>query len=148
MTKGESRPQAAARPLSRRHLLAALASMALAKTARAQSSGTLSAREANDGVTAGALLLIDIRTPDEWIDTGVPRGALRLDAETPGFEVRLAGIRLDHPGKRIALIDRSGGLAAGLQAKLAGRGWRDLVMVRGGMLGPGGWLSEKLPVAP
>jgi rhodanese-related sulfurtransferase len=148
MTKGESRPQAAARPLSRRHLLAALASMALAKTARAQSSGTLSAREANDGVTAGALLVIDIRTPDEWTDTGVPQGALRLDAETPGFEVRLAGIRLDHPGKRIALIDRSGGLAAGLQAKLAGRGWRDLVMVRGGMLGPGGWLSEKLPVAP
>ncbi len=148
MTGGESRPQAAARPLSRRHLLAALASIALAETARAQGSGTLSARAAHDGATAGALLVIDIRTPDEWTDTGVPLGALRLDAETPGFEVRLAGIRLDHPGKRIALIDRSGGLAASLQAKLAGRGWRDLVMVRGGMLGPGGWLSEKLPVAP
>ncbi|WNJ92213.1 rhodanese-like domain-containing protein [Bosea sp. 685] len=148
MKRGERRPQAAARPLSRRYLLAALASMALAKTARAQSSGTLSAREAYDGVTAGALLIIDIRTPDEWTDTGVPQGALRLDAESAGFEVRLAGIRLDHPGKRIALIDRSGGLAASIQAKLAGRGWRDLVMVRSGMLGPEGWLSEKLPVVP
>ncbi|AOO83494.1 rhodanese-like domain-containing protein [Bosea vaviloviae] len=148
MTGGESRPQAAARPLSRRHLLATLASIVLAETARAQGSGTLSAREAHDGVTAGALLVIDIRTPDEWTDTGVPQGALRLDAESAGFEVRLAGIRLDHPGKRIALIDRSGGMAASLQAKLAGRGWRDLVTVRGGMLGPGGWLSEKLPVVP
>jgi rhodanese-related sulfurtransferase len=134
--------------LSRRHLLAALSATVLAETARAQSSGTLSARETHDGVTAGVLLVIDIRTPDEWTDTGVPQGAVRLDAESAGFEVRLAGIRLDHPGKRIALIDRSGGLAASLQAKLAGRGWRDLVMVRGGMLGPGGWLSENLPVTP
>lgn len=95
-------------------------------------------REAHDGAKAGRIVLIDIRTSDEWADTGVPQGALRLDADGSGFEVRLAGIRLDNPGKRIVLIDRSGGQASAVQRKLAGRGWRDLVVVRGGMLGNGG----------
>lgn len=114
--------------------------------AGAQSSPSLAPREVHDGLKSGRLLLIDIRTPEEWADTGVPQGAIRLDADASGFEVRLAGIRLDNPGKRIVLIDRSGGGAAVLQQKLAGRGWRDLAIVRGGMLGAGGWLAEKLPV--
>jgi rhodanese-related sulfurtransferase len=108
----------------------------------------ISSREAHEQVRASKLLLIDIRTTAEWADTGVPQGATRLDAETPGFEVRLAGLRVDNPGKRIALIDRTGGLSASVQRKLAGRGWRDLAIVRGGMLGQGGWLAEGLPVAP
>lgn len=112
----------------------------------AQATSALSAREAHDAARAGTLLLLDIRAPEEWRDTGIPQGAIALDAETPGFEVRLAGLRLDHPGKRIALIDRSGGLSSSLRDKLAGRGWREIVAVRGGMLGPGGWLAEKLPV--
>lgn len=114
----------------------------------AQAQAILSPREAHDAARAGTLLLIDIRTPEEWRDTGLPQGALALEAETPGFEVRLAGLRLDHPGKRIALIDRSGGLSSSLRDKLAGRRWREIVAVRGGMLGPAGWLAEKLPVAP
>ncbi|KPH79141.1 hypothetical protein AE618_20250 [Bosea vaviloviae] len=112
----------------------------------AQARSALSAREAHDAARAGTLLLLDIRAPEEWRDTGIPQGAIALDAETPGFEVRLAGLRLDHRGKRIALIDRSGGLSSSLREKLAGRGWREIVAVRGGMLGPGGWLAEGLPV--
>ncbi|RDJ21006.1 rhodanese-like domain-containing protein [Bosea caraganae] len=106
----------------------------------------LSAREAYDGVRARKLILVDIRTPEEWTDTGVPKGALRFDAEASGFEVRLAGLRVDYPNKRIILIDRSGGQASSVQQKLAGRGWRDLAIVRAGMLGNGGWLAERLPV--
>lgn len=106
----------------------------------------LTAREAYETARAGRLLLIDIRTPAEWADTGLPRGALALDADGPAFEPRLAGLRLDHPGRRIALIDRTGAQAAAIAAKLAARGWRDLVAVRAGMLGPGGWLAEKLPL--
>ncbi len=113
-----------------------------------QATSSLSAREAHDAVRAGTVVLLDIRTPEEWRDTGLAVGAIALDAETPGFEVRLAGLRLDHRGKRIALIDRSGGLSSSLRTKLAGRGWREIVAVRGGMLGPGGWLAEKLPVTP
>ena len=56
-------------------------------------------------------------------------------------------LRLDHPGKRIVLIDRTGAQAVAVAQKLSGRGWRELAAVRGGMLGPGGWLAEKLPVS-
>lgn len=112
----------------------------------AQAPTTLTPREALEAARAGRLLLIDIRTPAEWRDTGLPQGAIALDAEASAFEVRLAGLRLDHPGKRIALIDRSGALAASTRDKLAGRGFRDILAVRGGMLGPDGWLAEKLPV--
>ena len=129
-----------------RRLFLAGSFMLPASFVSAQGAPSLSAREAHDAVQAGRIALIDIRTVEEWRDTGLPQGAIALDAETPGFEVRLAGLRLDHPGKRIALIDPSGALSAATRTKLAGRGWRDIVAVRGGMLGPGGWLAERLPV--
>ncbi|SDF86115.1 rhodanese-like domain-containing protein [Bosea robiniae] len=111
-----------------------------------QSATTLSPREAHDAAQAKRILLIDIRNAQEWADTGLPQGALALDVDAPAFEVRIAGLRLDNPSKRIVLIDRTGAQAVAVAQKLAGRGWRDLAGVRGGMLGPGGWLAEKLPV--
>jgi rhodanese-related sulfurtransferase len=113
-----------------------------------QTTVTLSAREAFEAAQAKRILLVDIRGAEEWADTGLPQGALPFDADAPAFEVRLAGLRLDNPGKRIVLIDRTGAQAVAVAQKLAGRGWRDLAAVRGGVLGPGGWLAEKLPVAP
>lgn len=148
MTKRERQPLAAARALNRRAVLLGLAGCVAAMPARAQSPASISPREAHDAARAGALVLIDIRSAAEWADTGVPQRAIRLDAETAGFEVRLAALRLDNPGKRIALIDRTGGLASSVRQKLAGRGWRDLLAVRGGVLGQDGWLAEKLPVEP
>ncbi|MFJ5368629.1 rhodanese-like domain-containing protein [Bosea sp. CER48] len=111
-----------------------------------QSVTSLTPREAHEAVRAKRILLVDIRNAQEWGDTGLPQGAIPLDADAPAFEVRIAGLRLDTPGKRIALIDRTGAQAVAVAQKLAGRGWRDLSAVRGGMLGPGGWLAEKLPV--
>lgn len=108
----------------------------------------LSPAEAFEAARAGRIVLVDIRTPAEWTDTGLPAGALPLDMDGAAFEPRLAGIRLDHPRKQIVLIDRVGGQAAALQSKLAARGWRDIRVVRGGMLGPEGWLAQKLPVTP
>ena len=111
-----------------------------------QSAVTLSPREAYEAAQAKRVLLVDIRGAEEWADSGLPQGALALDIDAPAFEVRIAGLRLDNPGKRIVLIDRTGAQAVAVAQKLAGRGWRDLAGVRGGMLGPGGWLAEKLPV--
>lgn len=116
--------------------------------ALAQSDG-ISPRDAYDAARAGKAVLIDIRPAGELGDTGIAAGALSLPAETAGFEVRLAGMRLDHAGKQIVLIDLAGTQAFALVRTLRGRGWRDLTYLRGGMLGsPGepGWLKEKLPV--
>lgn len=111
-----------------------------------QSAATLSPREAHEAARAKKILFVDIRDAAEWADTGLPQGAIPLAADAPAFEVRIAGLRLDNPGKRIVLIDRTGAQASAMAQKLAGRGWRDLAGVRGGVLGPGGWLAEKLPV--
>ena len=58
---------------------AALVQPALAQPAVAPERATLSVREAHEQAKAGKLLLIDIRRPDEWRDTGVPEGAIPLD---------------------------------------------------------------------
>ncbi|CAM5222328.1 hypothetical protein ARD30_07330 [Bosea thiooxidans] len=112
-----------------------------------QSVTMLSPREAYEAAQAKRVVLVDIRDAAEWADTGLPQGAVALSADAPAFEVRIAGLRLDNPGKRIVLIDRTGAQAVAVAQKLAGRGWRDLAGVRGGVLGPGGWLAERLPVA-
>jgi len=136
--------------MNRRALLLFAAICALPGTGRAQASlPSLSVREAHEAAKAGKLVLVDIRTPEEWADTGVPEGAIKLDMTGSAFEVRLAALKLDHPGKPIALICRTGSRTSTLQKKLAGRGWTNLIDVRGGLLGnprDKGWLSENLPV--
>jgi rhodanese-related sulfurtransferase len=136
--------------MKRRAFLALAALLLLPAHGRAQATApSLSVREAHEAAKAGRLVLVDIRTPEEWADTGMPEGAIRLDMEGSGFEARLAGVKLDHPGKTIALICRTGNRSSSLQRKLAGRGWRDVVDVRGGLLGnprDKGWLAEGLPV--
>lgn len=135
--------------LRRSFLLLLTSSVAIGPAAAQQPLPSLSVREAHEGARAGKLLLVDIRTPEEWADTGVPKGAVRLDMTGSGFEVRLAALKLDHPGKPIALICRTGNRTAALQRTLAARGWKDLVDVRSGLLGTPkdkGWLAEGLPV--
>jgi rhodanese-related sulfurtransferase len=131
-------------------LLAAFCSLT-GRTEAQTALPSFSVREAHDAARADKIVLVDIRTPEEWADTGVPQGAIRLDMTGSAFEVRLAALRLENPGKPIALICRTGSRTSTLQRKLAGRGWRDLIDVRGGMLGTPkdkGWLAEKLPVTP
>jgi rhodanese-related sulfurtransferase len=144
-----ARPDTGARGTTRRSLAAGLLLLLPLRAAAQTPLPSLSVREAHEAQKAGKLVLVDIRTPEEWADTGVPQGAIRLDMEASAFEVRLAALRLEHPGKPIALICRTANRTGTLQKKLAARGWRELVNVRGGLLGnPGdkGWLAEGLPV--
>ncbi|MGL4973711.1 MAG: rhodanese-like domain-containing protein [Bosea sp. (in: a-proteobacteria)] len=109
----------------------------------------MSVREAHAAAKAGQVILVDIRRPEEWADTGVAQGAIRLDMTSPIFEARLAGLRAENPGKPIAIICRTANRTRLVQDVLGKRGWRDLVNVKGGMLGDGqnsGWLDEKLPL--
>jgi rhodanese-related sulfurtransferase len=138
--------------LNRRAFLTWLVVAGLAPAAAAQAPdepGSLSAAQARAGVVAGRLLLVDIRGPREWADTGIAEGAIALDMMTGAFEARLAALRAENPGRPIVFIDRVGERARTLRTTLAARGWRDLQVVRGGMLGDGrnpGWLAEKLPL--
>ncbi len=132
-------------------LLATSAPLGLAMPALAQTAlPSVSVREAHARQKAGQSILVDIRRPEEWEDTGVPEGAIKLDMTSPAFEARLAALRAENPGKQIDLICRTANRTRDVQQALMRRGWRDIVNVRGGLLGnPGnpGWLDEKLPVA-
>lgn len=96
----------------------------------------------------GELVLVDIRTPEEWADTGIPAGAVRLDMRAPDFEARLADLRRRNPGREIALICATAGRTSAVQRSLAQRGIA-VTNVEGGMFGSffgRGWRDERLPV--
>jgi rhodanese-related sulfurtransferase len=137
--------------MNRRSFLTfAIALLPLAAVAQ-ETLPSISVREAYQRAKSGASILVDIRRPEEWADTGVPEGAVKLDMTSPAFEARLAALRAEHPGKPIDLICRTANRTRVVQEALVKRGWRDIVNVRGGLLGnPGnpGWLDEKLPVRP
>jgi rhodanese-related sulfurtransferase len=142
--------------MNRRMILMAIAGAFATQSAFAQMSPrmttplpSVSVAEAHQRARAGEAILIDIRRPEEWTDTGVAEGAIKLDMTSPTFVARLATIRRENPGKPIDIICRTANRTAQLQATLAAQGWTNIVNVRGGMLGnPGnpGWLALGLPV--
>jgi hypothetical protein len=67
---------------TRRVALASLAALPLIP-AFAATGLEVSAPDALAQLKAGKLILVDIRTPDEWKQTGVAQGAVRLDMQHP-----------------------------------------------------------------
>lgn len=135
--------------IARRALLAFALTTPFAACAQAPAPRAISTREAYDGQHAGTLVLIDIRTPAEWAQTGAPAGALRLDMTAPDFLAKIEAARKAYPGKDIALICRSSNRSAHVAQALAQRGWTNVVDVAGGLAGSPrgkGWIAEGLPV--
>ena len=109
--------------------------------------------QAYDQAKAGTLTLIDVRTPAEWHETGVPEGAVGINMQDPkgpdGFaDAVLAQVKGDHAAP-IALICRSGNRSTRMQEALEARGFTNVSNVKegvsGGAAGPG-WLNRELPV--
>lgn len=108
----------------------------------------LNALAAREAALKGEVVLIDIRTPAEWKQTGVPDVAFTLDMQDSGFLAGLKRLMDTNPGKRIAVICATGGRSTFVAETLGERGI-DLVNVAEGMMGSGsgpGWLSRALPV--
>lgn len=109
----------------------------------------LEAPEALRRVEAGELTLVDIRRPEEWRQTGIAQGALRLDMRDPRFvDLLLDKVsgRMDAP---IGLICRTGNRTTQVQKALRQMGFTQIYNVREGMAGSAagpGWLRRGLPV--
>ncbi|MEL6883748.1 MAG: rhodanese-like domain-containing protein [Pseudomonadota bacterium] len=117
-------------------------------TAQANGEGTLSAPDVHAAATGGALLLVDIRRPDEWERTGLGEGAVPLDMRRKDFTRAL----LDYTGGRtdtpVALICARGVRSRRMTEVLTGAGFTTIIDVPEGMLGSGagpGWLKRGLP---
>lgn len=130
-------------------LLVCLALVFAPAVATAQTQAELSPRQAYEHVAAGKAVLVDIRTPEEWAETGVPTGALRLDMTDPNFVTKLDAVRRANPGKDIAIICRTANRTSLVHRELTARGWTNLINVRGGLAGRGaerGWKADGLPI--
>ena len=109
----------------------------------------LSARQALEQVQAGEIVLLDIRTPQEWKQTGIASVAITLSMHEPGFIQGLDKIRQENAGKKIALICATGGRSIFLQGELKKRGLGDTINISEGMMGndrDAGWIKRGLPV--
>lgn len=103
---------------------------------------------ARDRALAGEIVLIDIRRPDEWTQTGVPDVALLVDMTDPDFMAKIAAIRAQSPGIPLALSCRSGGRSGRVTAELDRIGMPDIIDVVGGFSGSRvdpGWEKRNLP---
>lgn len=139
----------------RRSLLLAGAALLLPLGAVAQSgaSADITPQDARSQAAAGKIRLIDMRTPEEWRETGVAPGAARINMYHPegadGFTRELLKLVGGDRNAPIALICRSGNRSTQVQRYLAGQGFTRVYNVRegmqGGSAGPG-WLSRGLPV--
>ncbi|WP_146344270.1 rhodanese-like domain-containing protein [Phaeobacter marinintestinus] len=113
--------------------------------------GKLSVSDAHAVALDGSVLLIDIRTPKEWRQTGVGEGAQPLDMRRNDFVDALSRLSGGDTHQPIALICARGVRSARLSRRLTDAGFTSIIDVPEGMLGSGagpGWLATGLPVNP
>ena len=126
--------------------IAALIVTLVAGAARAE---VWNASEAWEAMQTGELLMLDIRTPKEWEQSGVPQGAWPVDMYNPNFGRALQAIISRNPGKRIGMICAVGGRTGYVEGVLRKNGFPEIVNVGEGMHGSkhgAGWLKRGLPV--
>ena len=124
---------------------------ALTPAGSAAAEDKITVEEAHRRAAAGEVLLIDIRTPGEWHDTGVGEGAHAISMHLPGFAEKIAAVTAGDVSRPIALICARGHRSAKMAAALARLGYSKVLDVAEGMLGSShgpGWLKRRLPVRP
>jgi rhodanese-related sulfurtransferase len=136
---------------TRRGVLAALSAAAImaAHGAVAMTAQSLTAREAAAALAEDAIVLVDLRTPGEWAQTGVPEGAWPIDLSDPGFRGRLRDALALAGDRPVAFICATGGRSGFVHGALRKAGIERSVNVGDGMMGSGagpGWLASGLPV--
>jgi rhodanese-related sulfurtransferase len=116
---------------------------------------TLSAVQAHERAQAGEVILIDIRQPEEWRQTGVAQDVKRVSMRQPGGGQAFAQAIYEAAGQDlnapIVLICRTGSRTSRLVPLLKEMGFTNVVDVPEGMLGSRagpGWIARGLPVDP
>ena len=106
---------------------------------------------AREMALAGEIVLIDIRRPEEWAETGVPDVALLLDMTSKDFLAKLTAVRMQSPDIPLAFTCRTGNRSNYLTGELEKLGFSGLIDVVGGMSGSRvdkGWARRGLPIRP
>ena len=129
-------------------LIAVVASPSMVVAAEAMPR-IISAEQAYNQAKSGKILLIDIRDPSEWKETGLPRGAYPISLSDRGFVKKLVNLTAGDKTQPIALICATGSRSGWLQKQLNRIGYRSVIDVSEGLVGNRrgvGWLRKGLPV--
>ena len=121
---------------------------------RAQQSAvgtTMSVAAAHASALAGDIVFVDVRTPDEWKESGVPSSAyaITMHQDPAAFLAALQSAVGGDRTRRLAIICRSGNRTSAIYGDLQKAGFTNLINVAEGVAGgPNGrgWLKAGLPV--
>jgi rhodanese-related sulfurtransferase len=137
--------------ISRRHFATlTFATVLVASISTAGAAQVLTAPQAFSQAASGKITLIDIRTPEEWAETGSGAGAKRLDMRRDDFAAALDKILGGDRYRPVALICARGVRSSRLSRVLREGGYTNIIDVPEGMMGSyagPGWLERGLPVA-
>jgi rhodanese-related sulfurtransferase len=133
-------------------ILAILALGAQSAAAQRTAIGTImTVADAHAKAMSGDVVLVDIRTPEEWNVTGVPASAHAVTMHQAGPEF-LAGLKQAMGGdttRPLAIICNSGNRTSNIYADLQRAGFANLINVAEGVGGGPfgrGWLKSGLPL--
>lgn len=133
--------------------VAIMTAVALAGVPAGAGEAVISAETAHARAVDGDLLLVDVRSPEEWRRTGVPEGAQAITMHGPhGTEAVVEAVRRLTGGDRhrpVAVICAAGVRSRLVQHLLQRDGFSHVSNVAEGMLGARagpGWLARGLPV--
>jgi len=107
--------------------------------------------EAHEKALKGEIVLVDVRTPDEWKQTGLPASghAITMHQQGPDFVQQLDAALGGDRSKPLAVICRTGNRTGSLVAPLEKAGYTRVINVAEGMVGGRygpGWIKTGLPV--
>lgn len=129
-----------------------VASVCLALSAPSVSfaeGSALTALQAHEGVQAGSLILIDVRRPEEWLETGVAPGAWLLDMQNENFVGYVNAVLDRNPDHDVAIICRTGNRTGRLMDYFGKNNMSRIKDVSEGMVGGPkgtGWIKSGLPI--
>ncbi len=140
------------KPLSRRSMLVAAGAALLLpfRTAIAKDTAVtvMDPKTVYEKAKKGEVLLVDVRTPQEWQQTGIPEGAKPIQL-APGFLAKLLEATGGDKSKPVAFICATGARSSYVAHELAKRGWTHVIDVAGGVMGGPkgkGWIASGLPM--
>ena len=108
---------------------------------------SISPPDALKEIEAGNMILLDIRSPEEWKQTGVASVAIPLTMHSKEFLNRFQKVVSENKDKKIGIICATGGRSQWLQGELAKRGLTPVIDVSEGMMGNKkgpGWIARGL----
>ena len=103
------------------------------------------------------MIIIDVRTVNEWKETGIIPESMLINmhdsnfSEKKDFLKEIEEVIHSQPQKQIAIICASGGRSSLTSNALISKGYKNIYNVSGGILGKNnenlpGWLSLSLPI--